>query len=117
MKMSKDLALRSRTIHLISHALGYGHGSHPPRLCTRDNFIFCLRHVRIDDELRYPDVMSTLACITQKSDRWAYCVVFPEPVSPTITMIWCLVNLAEALATHGFDSRRDLGRVLILTNL
>jgi len=27
-----------------------------------------------------------------------------------MTMIWYLVNLAGALATHGLDSRSDLGR-------
>jgi hypothetical protein len=27
-----------------------------------------------------------------------YCVVFPDPVSPTMTMIWCALNCCKTLA-------------------
>jgi hypothetical protein len=36
----------------------------------------------------------------------SYCVVFPDPVSPTITMIWCSLNCSETLAQGDPRSRK-----------
>ena len=63
MRKGRGLQVRPRTIHLVSYALSYGDSGHPTGLCTRDNFAFCLRHVRVYDELRYPDVRSISSCV------------------------------------------------------
>lgn len=40
----------------------------------------------------------------------AYWVVFPEPVSPTMTMIWCLLNFAKISVTKGLGNAKSPGR-------
>jgi len=87
----------TRTVHLICDTLGNRHGSDSARLSTCDNLVLRMWKIGVGDKLGY-----SIRGVYKRLFRHdkenivrgvpTYCVVLPEPVSPTMTMIWDLLN-------------------------
>lgn len=83
--VSFRMGARGLTIHLLSYTLRHGRGGDPPGLGAGDGLPLEVWLVTVAHELRYPETIGNVE-IRLWEDPWdftPYCVVFPDPVSPT----------------------------------